>query len=226
MIPVLKVNNVTKKYGSSCAVKNISVEFNGGEIYGIVGANGAGKSTLLKMLCAQSRPTDGEIISNVECTKGVLIEKPGLFPSMTAKQNIKAKMMIRGICDDNRINDCLNEVGLGQYCDMKVAKYSLGMKQRLGIALALIGDPDVVILDEPLNGLDPKGIVEMRDLIIKLRSEHRIIIISSHLLSELSKVATKYIFINKGELKKIYSADEVEVAGISVEDIFLQMLGG
>ncbi len=216
---LLETNNLTKRYGTHFAVKDINIHLEKGQIYGLVGRNGAGKTTILKMLSGLSTPTSGyfEIFgknginnSLIRSRVGCLIESPGIYPNLTAYDNLMLKCKAIGITDTNTTTSLLNTVGLTEHANKKTKGFSLGMKQRLGIALALVGNPDIVILDEPINGLDPQGIVEVRETIEKLNKEQGItFIISSHLLEELSKIATKYGIIHNGELLEELTSKEL-----------------
>lgn len=207
---LLSTTNLTKQFKKHKAVNNVNMHVKQGDIYGFIGRNGAGKTTFLKMICGLSAPSDGEIslfnYSGRDSKEmlpriGSLIESPGLYPNMTAYENLKLKCICAGINKKGYIEELLDLVGLADVGKKKVKNYSLGMKQRLGIAMALVGEPDLLLLDEPINGLDPQGIVEVRDTILKLNKERNItIIISSHILEELSKIATKYGIIDNGVL--------------------------
>ena len=188
----------------------------------MVGKNGAGKTTLLKMIGGLVSPTNGDIsfmgYSGKERRKvlsriGILIEAPSLYSGMTAYDNLKLKCICTGVNKEGYIENLLKTVGLGEVGKKKVSQFSLGMKQRLGIAMALVGEPDLLLLDEPINGLDPQGIVEIRNTLLDLNKRKDItIIISSHILEELSKIATNFGFINNGELVKELSHSELDVA--------------
>ncbi len=216
---LLRTSSLTKRFKEQTAVNEVSIEIQRGDIYGFIGRNGAGKTTFLKMISGLSFPTKGKIeIFGKDCERypqlfsrlGVLIESPGLIGNMTAFENIKAKCLAYGINDKNYILELLELVGLSDTGKKKIKNFSLGMKQRLGIALALVGNPDILVLDEPINGLDPQGIVEVRDTILKLNREKNItIIISSHILEELSKIATKYAIINNGVLIQMLTKEEL-----------------
>lgn len=207
---LLSTTNLTKKFKKHKAVNNVNMHVKQGDIYGFIGRNGAGKTTFLKMVSGLSAPTSGEITLFGYSGKnskemlpriGSLIEAPGLYPNMTAYDNLSLKCTCAGINKKGYIEELLELVGLSSVGKKKVKNYSLGMKQRLGIAMALVGEPDLLLLDEPINGLDPQGIVEVRDTILKLNKERNItIIISSHILEELSKIATKYGIIDNGVL--------------------------
>lgn len=222
MDELLVTNNLTKKYKHQAAVNNVSINVRRGEIYGLVGKNGAGKTTLLKMIGGLVSPTNGDIsfmgYSGKERRKvlsriGILIEAPSLYSGMTAYDNLKLKCICTGVNKEGYIENLLETVGLGEVGKKKVSQFSLGMKQRLGIAMALVGEPDLLLLDEPINGLDPQGIVEIRNTLLDLNKRKDItIIISSHILEELSKIATNFGFINNGELVKELSHSELDVA--------------
>ncbi|MBO4474091.1 MAG: ABC transporter ATP-binding protein [Clostridiales bacterium] len=207
---ILETENITKKYGAIVAVDHVSIRLKRGEIYGIIGRNGAGKTTLLKMLAGLARPTEGSFRIFGESEKktaklrdriGVLIESPGLIPNMSAMENMRIQALMLGMNDDAFLRELLNDVGLGEVGKMPAKRFSMGMKQRLGIAIALAGHPDLLLLDEPINGLDPQGIVEIRELIERLNKERNItIMISSHILEELSKIATRYGILHHGQL--------------------------
>lgn len=216
---ILTTENLTKIYGNYKAADQINIHIKKGEVYGLIGRNGAGKTTILKMICGLSTPSSGSFTfmgkTGAELAKcknkiGALIETPALFPKMTAFQNIKLKCLSLGINDDNYIRSLLEIVGLSK-AEKKMAKnFSLGMKQRLGIAIALIGDPEFIVLDEPINGLDPQGIAEMRQIIRKLSKEKGLtVIVSSHILDELVKVADSFAIINGGKLLDEFTAEEL-----------------
>jgi len=207
---ILTTDNITKKFGSKIAVNNVSIHVERGEVYGLIGRNGAGKTTLLKMLANLTVPTSGRyslIGANGESQAqmmprvGVLIEEPGVFQNLSALQNLKAKAIAFGVKDEKYLTDLLDFVGLGYVGKKSVKNFSLGMKQRLGIALALVNSPEILLLDEPINGLDPQGIAEVRTLIHRLVTERKLtIILSSHILDELAKVANRYGIIHDGVL--------------------------
>lgn len=209
---------LTKIYGDKAAVKQLDLRVREGEIYGFIGRNGAGKSTTLKMICGIAWPTEGEIrlfgkpVSDpvVRRRLGVLIESAGVYPHMTARQNVVMKAMCMGLADERSVDDVLRMTGLADVGKKKVKHFSMGMKQRLGVALALLGNPDLLILDEPINGLDPEGIRELRQLIWKLHEEGKTILISSHILGELSKISTNYGIIKDGEMVEQLTREELE----------------
>lgn len=207
MDTILKTNALVKKYGEATVLNNINMTINRGDIYGFVGKNGAGKTTFMRTVLSLTSPTSGEIklfkdktIEEVGLRVGSLIEAPGLYKNATAYENLKRFSIIYG-ADEDKIPEILELVGLANTGKKKAKDFSLGMRQRLGIAIALLGEPEILLLDEPINGLDPAGIKDIRDLILKLNKEKSItFLISSHLLDELAKVVTKYGFINNGTL--------------------------
>ena len=218
---VLKTKNLTKRYHSNIAVDNASLEIKQGDIFGLVGKNGAGKTTLLRMLTGLTMPTSGELelfgetsredLNKSRMRTGAIIETPSFFPYLSARKNLEYYRIQRGIVEKNVVEDALKLVGLGDTGNKKFKNFSLGMKQRLGLATAIMASPDLLILDEPINGLDPTGIVEFRDILLKLNREKNItIIISSHILTELSQLATCYGFIHEGSFLEQISSKELE----------------
>ena len=202
---LIETNELTKNYRGKAAVDKVSLHVKKGEIYGLIGKNGAGKTTCMKMLAGLVRPDGGEIIKhpgkNGALKTGCLIENPGLYYDMTAYENLKCKCLLEGSYSKDYADSLLKFVDLENVGKKKAGQFSLGMKQRLGIAMALAGDPEFLILDEPINGLDPQGILQMRNLFTKLRDEKKVtIMISSHILSELDKVADTVGIINNGKL--------------------------
>lgn len=242
---VLETKNLTKKYGSQYAAKDINIHLEKGQIYGLVGRNGAGKTTILRMISGLSNPTEGSFLvfekdgfNNQDMRRkvGCLIENPGIYPNMTAAQNLKLKCLALGVSDKSVVDNLLVKVGLENTGSKKAGKFSLGMRQRLGIAMALVGDPEIVILDEPINGLDPQGIVEVRETIEKLNKENGItFIISSHLLDELSKIANKYGIIHNGQLLEEFTSEglkekcskrvELHVNDVEAASVILKNMG-
>lgn len=204
---IIETEGLTKRYGKRLCVNNISIHIAKGDIYGFIGRNGAGKTTAMRLILGLARPTSGKIKLfnsddlNAQRKKiGSLIEAPGLYKRCSALENMKRFSILYG-GDDKEIEELLSFVSLNGVGNKKVGQFSLGMKQRLGIAIALLGNPEVLILDEPVNGLDPAGIKEVRDLLLKLNKEKNVtIMISSHLLDELAKITTKYGIINNGVL--------------------------
>lgn len=220
MREVIKTNNLVKKYGENIVLDNISIKVNQGEIYGLLGDNGAGKTTLFRILSGQSNISDGSFellgesseknIMKVRKRIGTIIENPSFYPKMTIEENLEYYRLQRGIPGKKNIDKILKEVGLLEVKKKKFNNISLGMKQRLGLALALLGEPELLILDEPINGLDPSGIIEIRNLLLKLNREKNItIIISSHILSELYNIATCYGFLSKGKLVEELSLEQL-----------------
>jgi len=220
-ICVLKTNSLTKSYHGANALKEVSVTLEAGKIYGLIGMNGAGKSTFMRLITGLSFPTSGNISLfghtgekdlQIERKRlGSMIEYPSLVPNMTAKDNLNLHRIMRGIPGKEVVDELLDLVGLAGTGKKKAKNFSLGMKQRLGIAVALLGNPELLILDEPINGLDPIGVVEVRKLLIKLCEERQMtILISSHNLPELYQTATDYIIIHKGEIKQTLTLAQLE----------------
>lgn len=221
---VLQTNALKKVYKNYTALQNLSMHVPKGSIYGFVGKNGAGKTTLIRLVCGLQRETNGEIllygtssrqkeIAKVRRRIGAVIETPSIYLNMTAKENLKEQYRILGLPSYDGIEELLSLVGLSDTGKKKAGNFSLGMRQRLGIAIALAGNPDFLILDEPVNGLDPQGIIEMREMILKLNRERGItVLISSHILDELSRLATHFGFIDRGHIVKEISAEELDRA--------------
>lgn len=221
---VLKTNALSKSYKNFKALNGVSMNVPKGAIYGFVGKNGAGKTTLIRLICGLQEPTSGEYtlygrkntdkdIAKSRRRVGGVVETPSIYLDMTAVDNLKQQYFILGLPSFDGLEDILKLVGLEGTGKKKAKNFSLGMRQRLGIAIALVGDPDFLILDEPVNGLDPQGIIEMRELILRLNREKQItVLISSHILDELSKFATYYGFIDNGHIIKEMSAKELEDA--------------
>ncbi|RJX37923.1 ABC transporter ATP-binding protein [Paenibacillus pinisoli] len=216
---IIEVSQLTKQFKSKIAVNKADFKIGKGEIFGLIGQNGAGKSTLLKMIAGLMYPTSGEIKLFNRTMKdshpyferiGILIENAGLFPHYNAYENLDLIAISYGLTNrKSHINKLLKLVGLDVSNKSKVKNYSMGMKQRLGIAAALIGSPDVLILDEPINGLDPQGISEIRRMILELNKAGMTIIISSHILEELSKIATQYAILHQGEVIEHHSREQL-----------------
>lgn len=219
MKDVIVTQNLTKMYGDKAAVSSMDMHVKQGDIYGFIGRNGSGKSTTLKMLCGLAFPTQGSIrvfgqsLSRESVRKriGVLIESPGLEGGRSAYENMYLKASLMGIVDpDKEIRELLTHTGLNPDNKKLVKRYSMGMKQRLGIAMALLGGPDLLILDEPINGLDPEGMNQLRSLLVDLNQKKGVtILVSSHILGELSKMATRYGIIKDGCLVKEISKEEL-----------------
>ncbi len=217
---VLRTVGLTKQYGSQFAVNDINMNVEKGKIYGLLGRNGAGKTTTIRMIIGLLQPTGGEVILFGEKLKsptkqcfrriGALIESPAFYENLTAKENLKIIYDLRGTQSKNSIDNALKLVNLENETKKKVKQFSLGMKQRLGIAMAMMHEPEFIILDEPTNGLDPIGIQQIRLLIKKLSSENGVtILISSHILSEIEQMADKVGIIDKGILVEELSMDEI-----------------
>ena len=219
---VLETNGLSKRYRDFTALNGLNMHIPKGSIYGFVGRNGAGKTTLIRLICGLQEPTSGSFIlygakntdTKIERARrrmGAVVESPAVYPDMTAEENLRQQYLVLGMPSADGIAELLHLVGLDGTGKKKVKNFSLGMRQRLGIAVALAGTPDFLVLDEPVNGLDPQGIIEMRELILKLNREHGItVLISSHILDELSRLATHYGFIDGGRMVKEMSAEELE----------------
>ena len=219
---ILQTNSLTKKYKNFQALNGLTMNVPKGSIYGFVGKNGAGKTTLIRLICGLQEPTSGSFslygirndskdIIKSRRRMGAVVETPSIYMDMTAEENLKHQYLILGLPSFDCIQELLKLVGLDNTGEKKAKNFSLGMKQRLGIAIALAGDPDFLVLDEPVNGLDPQGIVEMRELILKLNREKQItVLISSHILDELSRLATHYGIIDNGRMVKELSAEELD----------------
>ena len=219
---ILETQNLEKKYKKVKAVDNLSMHIQKGAIYGLIGRNGAGKTTLIRLICGLQKPTSGTYtIFNIPNTDkkiikarkrmGAIVETPSIWLDATAEDNLKEQYKVVGLPNYDNLNEILKLVNLAETGNKKAKNFSLGMKQRLGIAIALVGNPDILILDEPINGLDPEGIIQIRELILKLNKEKGItFLISSHYLDELSKIATHYGFVNKGKIIQEISKQDLE----------------
>ena len=217
---VLKIYNITKKYGEQLAVDNVNMTIKKGDIYGFIGQNGAGKTTLIRLITGLIHKSGGEIellganeeneLNKARTMVGSLIETPSFYTNMTARENLEVSRLVRNIPGKKCIDEVLELVGLKDVEKKKVKNFSLGMRQRLGIANTLMGNPKLLILDEPINGLDPMGIVEIRELLKKINKEKDMtILISSHILSELSELATTYGIISNGKLIEEITAKQL-----------------
>ena len=216
---VLRTYNLTKQYGQRIAVNNLDLEVRRGEIFGFLGPNGAGKTTTIRMALGLIAPTGGSIEilgqdiathgSRILPRVGALVETPALYLYMSGRNNLRAVASVLGGVPEKRIDAVLELVGLQSRQKDRVRTYSLGMKQRLGVAIALLQDPDLLILDEPANGLDPAGIVEMRDLMHRLSAEGKTVFISSHLLPEVQQICTRVAIINLGKLVTVATIEEL-----------------
>lgn len=220
---VLETKALGKRYQNFTALNGLNMHIPKGAIYGFVGRNGAGKTTLIRLICGLQEPTSGEYtlygVKNTDVRlnrsrrrMGAVVETPSIYLDMTAEQNLRQQYKTLGLPSEKGIRELLHLVGLDNAGKKKAKNFSLGMRQRLGIAVAMAGDPDFLVLDEPINGLDPQGIIEMRELILKLNRERGItVLISSHILDELSRLATYYGFIDAGHMVKEMSAEELEM---------------
>lgn len=221
---ILTADSLSKHYRHFKALSDLSIHVPKGAIYGFIGKNGAGKTTLIRLICGLQEPTSGNYelygVKNTDSRihrsrrrMGAVIETPSIYMDMTAEENLKEQYRIIGLPDFDSIPELLKLAGLENTGKKKAKNFSLGMRQRLGIAIALAGDPDFLVLDEPTNGLDPQGIIEMRELILRLNREYQItFLISSHILDELSRLATHYGFIDGGHMVKEMSAKELDAA--------------
>ena len=221
---ILTTQNLGKQYRHFQALNGFHMHVPKGSIYGFVGRNGAGKTTLIRLICGLQEPTEGSFslygiqnsdnsIVGARRRMGAVVENPAIYQDLSATDNLKQQYRVLGLPSFDSIPELLKLVGLENTGPKKARKFSLGMKQRLGIAIALAGDPDFLVLDEPTNGLDPQGIIELRELILKLNRERGItILISSHNLDELSRLATHYGIIDKGRMVKELSAEELEAS--------------
>lgn len=214
---IIQIEQLTKTYKGKHVLDNITLQLEKGKIYGLIGMNGAGKTTLMKCLLQMTSPSDGTItlFNGVDTLKrvGMMIEAPAFFEEMSAKQNLEYYRKLNGIPNKARIDEVLQLVGLEEVGHKKTRDFSLGMKQRLGIAIALLGKPELLVLDEPINGLDPKGIVAMRQLFKRLVEHHGMtILLSSHNLPELYETASDYLFIHEGKLVKQLTLPQLEEA--------------
>ena len=219
---ILQTKNLVKTYGKQNALDGLNMNIEKGSIYGFVGKNGAGKTTLIRLICGLQNPTEGEFTLFGKSSKdrdiykarkkmGAVIEKPAFYSDLSAKENLKMQNTMLGVPADENVEELLSLVGLSDTGKKKAGKFSLGMKQRLGIAIALCGNPEFIVLDEPINGIDPQGIIEIREIILKINREKGVtVLISSHILDELSRLATHYGFIDKGRIVEELSAKELE----------------
>lgn len=220
----LTTQGLTKTYAQTKALNGLTMHVPKGAIYGFVGKNGAGKTTLIRLVCGLQAPTAGDYtlygvphtepeIYKARRRMGAVVETPSVYLDLTAADNLKLQYRLLGLPSEEGIPELLHLVGLGETGKKKARHFSLGMRQRLGIAVALCGDPDFLILDEPINGLDPQGIIEMRELILRLNREHQItVLISSHILDELARLATHYGFLDRGTMVQEISAQALEAA--------------
>ncbi|MBQ6018569.1 MAG: ABC transporter ATP-binding protein [Clostridia bacterium] len=218
----IETNGLTKHFKKTVALDGATLRVPKGAIYGLVGRNGAGKTTLIRVLCGLQRPSAGDYqlfgvpytdkkVSAARRRTGALIERPAYYPEMTVLENLKQQCRILGMPSFAHLDEIIEAVGLSEYVKKRPSKLSLGYRQRLGIALALAGKPDLLLLDEPINSIDPQGIVEIRELLLRLNREHGVtMLISSHILDELSRLATDYGFLEKGKIIREMTAREFE----------------
>lgn len=214
---VLQTEALTKVYGKARVVKEVDMHVERGSIYGFIGKNGAGKTTFMRMVAGLAAPASGSmtLFGSKELEKqrvriGTLIESPGIYPGMTARENLEILRLSLGITEKGRVEEMLLMAGLSDAGKKKVKHFSMGMKQRLGVALAMLGNPDLLILDEPINGLDPEGIRELRRLVLRLHETGKTILISSHILGELSKISTVYGIIKDGQMIEQITSEALE----------------
>ena len=220
MEKIIECKSITKTFGNIKALNDLDFNLYDGDIYGLVGANGAGKSTLLKILAGHIKESSGEVIilsengdnhNKVREEMGFLVENPGFYSYMTGKKNLKYQCDLKGINYDSEIEDLAKEFKIDNALNKKVKGYSTGMRQRLGLVASMINRPKILILDEPINGLDPTGIIELRNFILKINKEwNTTIIISSHILNELSLIATRVGFIKDGHMVDELTSEELK----------------
>ena len=231
---VLRTHNLTKRYSGRAAVDSLSITVEKGDIYGLIGQNGAGKTTLMRLVTSLALPDAGEIelfgetsrarLNDARARIGCVVETPALFPNLTAAQNLEYYRVQRGIADASTVQKSLELVRLDDTGSKKFRNFSLGMKQRLGLALAILNNPEFIMLDEPINGLDPTGIIEMRDLMKRLNEQGITLLVSSHILTELSQIATKYAIIHMGRLVRNITQEQLReeckrALSITVDDV-------
>ncbi len=218
---IVNVNNLTKKFGKNTVLDDVSFKIKEGSIVGLIGPNGAGKTTIMKTLGGLIYPTSGSVelygasdekgLNKARSRMSFMIETPYEKGDMNARTNLEKQRIQKGIPDKKRVDEVLEFVGLGDVGKKKVKNFSLGMRQRLGLANAILGKPELMVLDEPINGLDPEGIVEIREMFRTFNKEDKVtLVISSHILSELSQICTDYIFINGGKIRGVFTAEELE----------------
>lgn len=214
---VMELEGLTKSFGRKKAVDNISLKMEKGHIYGLIGPNGAGKTTIMKMMAGLTEPDSGnmkffgsEQVEKKRSRMSFIIEEPYMEMNMTARENMKYLMYLRGVADEKRIDELLEYVGLAETGKKTAGKFSLGMRQRLGLAMSLLSKPEIMVLDEPINGLDPEGILDIRKMLAELSAkENMTILISSHILKELSALCTDYAIVREGRLLEELSAEEL-----------------
>ena len=217
---VMELDGLSKSYGGKRVVDSFSLKMEKGHIYGLIGPNGAGKTTVMKMMAGLTGADAGNIrffgsedLDKMRALFSSIFDEPLIELNMTARQNMEYLRLLRGVPDKGRIDELLAFVGLENTGKKPAKQFSLGMRQRLGLAMSILPGPEIMVLDEPINGLDPEGIIEIRELILKLNREKKItVLISSHILDELAKLATHYGFINRGKIVREMSAEELEAA--------------
>lgn len=206
---MIKIENISKRFGTETVLQNVSLTFEKGKIYGLVGRNGSGKTVLLKMICGFIRPDEGKITINgvvlnqqreFPTNVGILIERPGFLPGKSGFQNLKYLSSIKNIIDDSRIYQTLKMVGLENAGNKRVGKYSMGMKQRLGIAQAIMENPYILLLDEPMNGLDDQGVAEMRELLKKFCNSDKTVVFASHIKEDIQELCDVVYYIDAGKI--------------------------
>ncbi len=218
---IVNVNNLTKKFGKNKVLDDVSFKIREGSIVGLIGPNGAGKTTIMKTLGGLIYPTSGSVelygasdekgLNKARSRMSFMIETPYEKGDMNARTNLEKQRIQKGIPDKKRVDEVLDFVGLSDVGKKKVKNFSLGMRQRLGLANAILGKTELMVLDEPINGLDPEGIVEVREMFRTFNKEDKVtLVISSHILSELSQICTDYIFINGGKIRGVFTAEELE----------------
>lgn len=230
MDAVIETRGLTKRYGGFAALDDVSISVRRGEIFGLVGDNGAGKSTLFKLLCGLAFPTEGEMrlfgahergeVERQRARIGCIIESPGFYPQLSIEKNLECCRIQKGVPGKDAVARLLDAVELGHAKSRRCKDLSMGMKQRLGLAMALMGEPEVLVLDEPVNGLDPSGIAEIRALLQRLNREKGItVVLSSHNLPELEQLATEYAFLRQGRLMEQVSAEQLQARCADCIDI-------
>lgn len=228
---ILIGEHIKKKYGNNTVLRDVSIHIKQGEIYGLIGKNGSGKTTLFRILCGLIPNYGGKVVladvNGRKCKVAAVINAPALFLNMTAFENLKEQSALLGLHDDTIISNALKTVGLVDYAHKTVKGFSLGMTQRLKLAMALIESPDLLILDEPVNGLDPDGIAELRELLHQLNQKHGMtILVSSHILSELEHTATCFGILNNGEIVKEISIRDIQQSNTTLENLYMQYTKG
>lgn len=226
---VISIQGLTKRFGHTLAVDNLTFEVKAGQIFGLVGPNGSGKTTAISMILSLQEPTQGTIslfgTTDLDAGRkrlGASLESAGFYPEFSGEKNLQIVSLIKN-APASQIDEVLTAVGLADRRKDKFSSYSMGMKQRLAIASAMLGNPELIILDEPTNGLDPRGIIEVRDLIKRLAAEGRTIVVASHLLDEMEKVCTHIAILQKGRLVKFSSLEEIHHTYESLEKAFMQL---